>query len=113
LAAEMKFYVARENGHRFLHHRKDDAKAQDRNFETIDVPTDLNGLKSFIQELYSEIDTATDLMVMSAEPAPPPPAAKPSYVDQSVNWDALFPTLPLAHQLHFAAMAMENARERL
>jgi hypothetical protein len=124
----MIFYIALDDaGHRQLCGTQADAKAINKNFEQIDIPTDKPGLMAFVQGLYDEanfvepVDDEVGCALfkepvtspISAEVFDPPPAAKPSYVDQSVNWDALFPTLPLAHQLHFAAMAMENARERL
>lgn len=51
----MKFYTALVGDRKVLHHRKDDAKADDKNFQQIDIPTDMAGLKTFVQELYDKI----------------------------------------------------------
>jgi hypothetical protein len=117
----VKFYIARVDGHRTLHHRQDDAKAQDKNFEKIDIPTDMPGLKAFVQELYNEIDTprapAGDPDLLDAQPepalAPRPVPVTESYSHKSIAQDEEFDALPLARQLDFAARAMENAREAL
>jgi hypothetical protein len=120
----MIFYIALdEHGHRQLCGTQADAKAINKNFEQIDIPTDKTGLMGFVQTLFHNNDTLCDQLAELDNLRHDLTSSmgrendllndKPSYVDQSVNWDALFPTLPLAHQLHFAAMAMENARERL
>ncbi len=45
-----------------------------------------------------------------ASPAPPVPAAVPATTVPNDDLDETFEALPLARQLHFAALACENAR---
>jgi hypothetical protein len=108
----MIFYTALdERGHRQLRGTQADAKAVNRVFEQIDIPTDKPGLMAFVQGLYEQIDNAYPAAT-PIEPALVEPP-KPCPVQQSINFDEQFDELPLAHQLHFAAIAMENAREAL
>lgn len=87
-----------------LHTTQANAKAVNKSFEQIDIPTDKTGLMAFVQELY---DRAVFDVDNFPEGLTPPPT------HQSVHWDEDFDKLPVAHQLHFAARAMENAREAL
>lgn len=114
----MIFYIATDaDGQRHLVGTQADARAIDRNFVQVDIPTDKAGLRGYIQDLLTEIDELRlgagreTTPGTGATSATQPPA--PSYVQQSVNLDEQFDKLPLAHQLHFAAIAMENARDRL
>ena len=82
-----------------------DAKARGKDFDTIEVPTDKPGLLSFLNQQANAVE---DLRPVVA-PAPVATIA-PSYSDQSVATDEAFEALPLARQLHLAALALENAR---
>jgi hypothetical protein len=118
----MIFYLALDDeGRRQLRGTQADAKAVNRNFEQIDIPTDKAGLMAFVQELYNEIDNSgthpgdPDLLAPEPEPVldPRPVPVVETYTATSVSLDEQFAKLPLAHKLHFAALAMEDARERL
>lgn len=93
---------------------KREAKARGVDFEALEIDTSKTGLKDFINELYAShvapaLAVDADPLFPNAPPAEPRQTA-PSYAEQSIAWDELFPKLPVAHQLHFAAIAMENAR---
>jgi hypothetical protein len=115
-----------------------EAKAIDREFKQIDIGTDKAALKELMNNYERELYAAKYLNTYSsAEPSDEPyrspddvdlePAVAeqmvadrkrddvppPCPVQQSINLDEQFDELPLARQLHFAALAMENARERL
>lgn len=159
----MIFYIATdENGHRQLRGTQADARAVNKNFEQVDIPTDKGGLRDYIQNLFNQIDNtpavrgserpvavtlekdgevtviarfdtvedAEDYLATSAtidldlldagmygvdapETMVNPPPAAPTYTERSLNLDEEFEKLPLAHQLHFAAVAMENARNNI
>lgn len=75
----------------------------------VDVPTDKAGL---IDWLNAQRPTAPQFISqVSAEGEQPVERYLPtSYAQRSVELDADFEALPLAHQLHLAALALENAR---
>lgn len=90
-----------------------DAKALDRDFIQVDVPTDKAGLMAYINELMARLENSPEI---SNEPPPPPapPASIPvSYTERAVSFEDAFENMPLALQLHFGAKAMENARSCL
>lgn len=100
------------------HRTQDDARRAARSasgggasvFDIVEVPTDQKGLLHYLTE--REIgDEMVRLGVTAAyvDASPPAPAA-PSVALQSLQMDEAFDALPLARQLHFAAIAMENAR---
>lgn len=98
----MIFYLSiDESGRRCLVSTQAEARSINSDFEQMDIPTSKEELRQFVQNLY-------DL------PEPPAPSARePSYSEASVSIDEIFDNLPLARQLHFAALAMENARVKL
>lgn len=118
----MIFYIATdENGQRQLRGTQADAKAVNKNFEQVDIPTDKTGLMAYIQDLFTKIDGSAPVEApevepsdgeaeLPAEPAVRTPPVQPSYTEWSVKIEDAWDKLPLAHQLHFAAIAMENAR---
>jgi hypothetical protein len=74
----MIFYTALdERGHKQLRATQADAKAVNRVFEQIDIPTDKTGLREFVQQLYARADELSDQIVEGGEELPasdwPPP----------------------------------------
>jgi hypothetical protein len=118
----VKFYLCRTveagSARRHLIVRKDEAKKLDPNFEQIDIPTDQEGLKALVEGLWAEIDTLQDQILEGGEglPTPPSPPAAPKtegYAEKSNRFEDEFDAMPLATQFHYAARAMENARDAL
>jgi hypothetical protein len=118
----MIFYLCKTQAGQRLAGTQADAKALDRKFEQVDVPTDKAGLIGFINRLYLQIGIPGPVrgidgpfdMDDAGQPitdAPEPP--KPSYIAQSIAQDDEFDALPIARQLDFAARAMANARDAL
>lgn len=95
-----------------------DAKAKGNGFTEVDVPTDKAGLIDYLNGMVDEArglttDRAADMAFGPIPTAPKPAAAPPSYADQSVAIDDAWDALPLARKLHFAALAMEDARAQI
>ena len=98
-----------------------DAKKLDRDYVQHDVPTDKSGLMAYINKLMNE--TREDALGIgddysAGQPAEkgddtPPADARESYTHQSIALDDAWEGLPLARKLHFAALAMEEAREKV
>ena len=95
---------------------KGDARRFKCQWEAHDVPTDKDGLMAYLngQERLSALDDA------AVTPTVAPPACLmsaqtelPSYAHQSVAIDEAWEKLPLGQKLHYAALAMEDAREAL
>lgn len=125
----MIFYVALdENGNKQLRGTQADARAVNRNFEQIDIPTDKAGLMAFVQDLYTKLDnlhvqieavddrpiTTTDVVdhePAQPEPAPPERASEPAPKPRTTDdVEELWPNLPLPFRFHLCAMTMEDAR---
>lgn len=120
----MIFYVALdENGHRQLRGTQADARAVNKQFEQIDIPTDKAGIMAYVQELFSQVDGVPhplvqmvqldeelglydDEKVGEPEPAPTPTPA-PRNADEIED---LWPNLPLAFRFHLCSLTMEDAR---
>src|SRR5690606_17061023 len=74
------------NGHRQLRGTQADARAVNKNFEQIDIPTDKAGLMAFVQALYSELDTGPNtstpeqLLVGHPDEPEPTPGSSTSVV---------------------------------
>lgn len=103
-----------------------DAKKQGA-YELVEVPTDKPGLLVFLNAIEfkyrsygAQPDPISDeqrqltaaireKVIETLPPAPP----QPTYSNWSVNMDDAFDKLPVAHQLHLAAIALENARKAL
>ncbi|WP_037500621.1 hypothetical protein [Sphingomonas jaspsi] len=110
----MIFYLCNGNT---LRGTQADAKAIDRDFEQIDIPTDKAGLMHFINGLYDQIGAASvenDFLSGGSAPEAAPRAVPapvlPSYLDASLKIEEQFEQLPLAHQLLLAHGAIERAR---
>jgi hypothetical protein len=85
-----------------------------KGFATVVIPDRQQDLIDFINRRVSERAEVTERLPAPPIAAPAPTLAEPeSYVSKSVRFDEEFSAMPLAQQLHFAAMAMENARERI
>lgn len=118
----------------FLVGTQADAKATQRPWKQVDVPTDKAGLMAFVNDLMKDryvldqdvgagapgdvipnLHTAehpdlgsNDGAVEPVPVAPPPP----SYSERSIEIDEIFENLPIPHQLTLAALALENARKK-
>lgn len=101
-----------------------DAKLRGKNFEQIEVPTDKDGLLSYLNQMVNAVEDlrpATDpwaghetdpmypLPVAQSAPLPP----SPSHSAQLVAFEDQWAEFPLARKLHFAALACEDAREAI
>ena len=83
------------------------ARERGTDWNTVDVPTDKPGLIAWLNENFRH----TPHPVAASEPGEsefPPIDSKVGRLD-----DETFTALPLAHQLHLAALAVENAREKI
>lgn len=140
----MQYYLATdEKGHRHLHTVATEAKAVDKNFVSIDIPTNKDGLKAAVQELLTEADNLRDQakaieigtnVLMGDQPVELSEEAREalhdigpvseaidfvtnkganSYTEQSVKIEEAWAAMSLALQLHFASLALERAREEL
>lgn len=115
----MIYYIALEpNGRKVLCGTQAEAKVIDKDFTQIDLPTDKAGLMATYQEA---LDTIHSMTTKASEPdtSDIPEAseeffkrAKLSYAHQQVAFEDEFARMSLTKQLHFAALAMENARDR-
>ncbi len=78
-------------------------------WEQVEVPTHKPALIAWLNRFKPVLHEVGDVA------APPPPMAEqaPSYGEWSCALDEAWEHLPLARQLHFAAIAMENARGAL
>src|SRR5690348_7702942 len=116
----MKFQLATIDGKRTLFAYQQDVPKGTKTTE-IDVPTDKEGLMGAIQELLTEADEAKQIkgedIVEITNMAPSIKEAvkqdAQDYAQRVVALDEAFSQLPLARQLDLAAVAMENAREKL
>lgn len=118
----MKFYLCMTpEGRKRLVTRQDEAKKLDKEAKPIDIPVDQAGLKAAFEELFDQITdlekgeslSSGEAEVLDSRPGASPPPAGESYSEKSNRFEDEFDAMPLAQQLHFAAKAMENARERL
>lgn len=121
-------------GHRWQR-TQDEAKAAARSSDAypvalpraVEVPTDQRGLIDFLNCFekdhllpadpepegflsFEQIDS--DPRYNNAPPKPVEPA-RPNYTAQSVSIDEAWSELPIARKLHFASLAMEEARASL
>lgn len=122
----MIFYVAMgTDGRHHLCGTQAEAKDINREFEKIDVPTtSKDEMLVWVQNLLTRIDDLSaaqsgeaggpEKRLEGSTPSPPQPEPKQlSYTEMSVAIDQAWDQLSLARQLHFAALAMESARETL
>jgi hypothetical protein len=105
----MIFYTATDaDGRTHWEKTQADARAINKNFEQVDVPVDKPGLHVWLNVMQQKIDETG----LHADPAPPAPKPE-SYTDKSNRFEDEFAAMPVSLQLHYAALAMENAREQL
>jgi hypothetical protein len=84
-----------------------------RDWKPVEVPTDKAGLLNFLARLVGQSHAAvagTRREFDNMDSTPPVRTDRPCLASQSPQLDEEFDALPLAGQLHFAAMAKENAR---
>lgn len=111
----MKYYSAiDQNGREVLVQTQAEAKALNKDYSVVEVPSDKDNLMAFIQMLMDAAQapkvaiTEHDLVVQArSEPV------KPNYTEISIAIDEAWEKLPLSRKLHFAASAMEDARTQL
>ena len=99
----MIFYKANNQ----LYPTQADARAVNKNFEQIDVPTDKPGLMAFINDLLAGEPVEDAAYIQDFTPQPV------SYATQAIAFEDGFETMPLPLKLHFAALAMEAARDSI
>lgn len=117
-----------------------EAKAIDKNFVQVDVPTDKAGLMAYLNPLLADqhdakayrlaLSKAQELgfsNVLDAlnvpereDPTPPPtpepqnlPVREQSYTAVTISLEDQWEDLPLPLKLHFASRALEEARSRI
>lgn len=122
----MIYYIALEpNGRKVLCGTQAEAKVIDKEFTQIDLPTDKAGLMATYQEaldtihnlsldkaeLRQRVEQSTDLLSEDKMSDMTKALVEPSYAHQQVAFEDAFAGFPIPKQLHFAALAMENARD--
>lgn len=88
---------------------------QDRDAVRVDVPSRPEELAQWLNDRCCPIDEGSAPIgdaPAPIEPAPITPAA-PSSSDRSLALDDAWDGLPLARKLHFAALALEDARDAI
>lgn len=117
----MIFYLAvDENGHQHLAGTQADARAINKDFEQIDIPTDKAGLMAYVQNLLNQpathplgvempeiseegvIDITPIQKVLHPEPDP--------FVADRASIEEVWPNLPIAFRFHLCSLTMEDAR---
>lgn len=78
----------------------------------IDVPTDKPGLLAWLNANAFAPDAAQTPVVVPAQ-AVQEREARPSYAETSLGLDDAWEALPLPRKLHFAGLALEDARAAL
>ena len=120
----MIFYEVEHCDGHFLVATQADAKRIAREMKCtwsqVDVPTDKASLMDYInrqRSLGNQGDTDLGPTDLEAYPSPlaekNPEISKPDYTSRSIAIDEEWERLPLARKLHFAALAMEDARAQL
>lgn len=96
-----------------------EAKKLDRDFTQVEVPTDKEGLINYLNANFAHADVDFDEVYADKpvkdvnedlHPERAPRAAEPAYTAQTLDLDEQWESLPLARKLHFAALAVEDAR---
>ena len=82
-------------------------------WELVEVPTDKPGLIAWLNALSADAPQAAPETAPQSPPAPPQASIEPPAYVVSLATDEAFLALPLPHQLHLAALAVENARSRI
>lgn len=92
-----------------------EAKAIDKGFENVEVPTDKEGLLAYLNMLGQELAEARDeyTPVVTRSDPPVDVEAVLARTEASISFDEAWSDFPLARKLHFAAMACEDARSSL
>lgn len=91
-----------------------DAKADKIEFSAVEVPTDKAGLLDFLNLQGTEYGVpyrpaSGNDNCEPTQPAPVAPAAE-SHADKQVRFEDAFEQFPISKKLHFAALAVEEAR---
>lgn len=115
----MIFYIATVPGRgRRLCTTQAEARTIDQDFVQIDIPTDKPGLRDAIQELLTEIDEKSVSKEPESQEINPEPSEAVSAPKQDVQlstreqFEEAWNSFPLALQLHYASLAMEEAQTR-
>lgn len=97
-----------------------DAKKADRGFETVEFPFSASPKADFVDWLNERDARQADYAVVSmvreeeeairivAQPLPTQPSS--SHMDREIAFEDAFEAFPIAKKLHYAALAIENAR---
>jgi hypothetical protein len=95
----------------FFTSRRDEAKQRDPHFTPVEIPANKKELLPFLTVLANE---GRDSTPVEESPLPPEiPVRELSHTEQRVAFETAFEGFPLALQLHYAALACENAREAI
>jgi hypothetical protein len=87
----------------------------DGGWQQRDVPTDKEGLLDFLNRhgVGEQDDIARSTNGFPPRQAEPAPPAASNYTEQAIRFEDAFAAMPLALKLHFAALAMEEARDKI
>jgi hypothetical protein len=132
----MQFYFAiNDQGSTLIKATQADAREVNKEFTSVDIPTDKPGLMAWVQQMLDETLNAGIHDVISiqeptvqrsdcsefgpgrayAEPVTPPAPAKPEPVMENitnklVRFEDEWENFPLSRKCHFASLAMEECR---
>ena len=112
----MKFYWI-PGEHRFVS-TQPEAKASGLPWERVEISTAHDDLRNMLNELHAKIAAGGVVPVEGSAdakhaPAPLPKAVAPTYAAQSMTFQEGFETMPLPLKLHYASLALEEARDTI
>jgi hypothetical protein len=97
-----------------------EAKAKGKDFILAEVPTEKAGLIEYLNNLVGEANQLRHDIAVEVGAAPDHPLETPplvvvgeTYTEKGNRFEDEFAAMPIATQLHYAALAMENARAAL
>jgi hypothetical protein len=88
---------------------KKGAKALGLDWTPVEVPVKIRDLAEYLNDLVLTVEMNAPRPLETPAPRPDPVPTL-NYTQQSLEIDDLWDTLPLARRLHFAALAVEDAR---
>lgn len=88
-----------------------DARAINKTFAQVEVPTDKDGLIKYLNENIAFNEPQEDEFETVVERHDPPIETGPSHTETSIAIDDVWDELPLARKAHFAALFCEDARD--
>lgn len=90
-----------------------EAKALTKTFAALEVPTDKEGLITYLNSIIAAQHIEDPDRVVKDVNDDIAPERSPSYAERSVEIDEVFENLPIEHQLTLTALALENARTEI